>query len=165
MMTAASPATTTHPPFSAFLSEHRVAVLGFLHSMVGPVDADDCFQETFMAALRAYETLDGKNPRAWVLTIARNKAVDHHRGERKRGIPKGEKLPEVPVSDPPAPDGEVWQRVEGLPQRQREAVALRFGADLAYREIGAAMETTAQAARRNVHEGLKRLQTQMKEER
>ena len=53
-----------------------------------------------MAALRAYETLDGDNPRAWVMTIARNKAIDHHRATGRRPIPKGDDLPEVQAPPP-----------------------------------------------------------------
>ena len=44
-----------------------------------------------------------------------------------------------------------------LPDKQRTAVALRFLADAAYAEIGVVMQTSEEAARRNVHEGLKRL--------
>ena len=44
-----------------------------------------------------------------------------------------------------------------LPGKQRTAVALRFVADAAYAEIAAVMGTSEEAARRNVHEGLKRL--------
>jgi RNA polymerase sigma factor (sigma-70 family) len=76
-------------PFQRFLDEHRAPVLSFLRAMVGPVDADDCFQETFMAALRNYDNLDGAHPRAWVMTIARNKAIDHHRGQARRALPTG----------------------------------------------------------------------------
>ena len=143
-------------PFQRFLDEHRAPVLGFLRAMVGPVDADDCFQETFMAALRNYETLDGANPRAWVMTIARNKAIDHHRARARRAIPK-EDLPEVRAPAEPERDPELWAAVAELPDKQRTAVALRFAADLRYREVAAAMETSEEAARRNVHEGLRKL--------
>ena len=143
-------------PFQTFLDEHRGPVLGFLRAMVGPVDADDCFQETFMAALRNYESLDGANPRAWVMTIARNKAIDHHRGRARRAVPKAD-LPEVAASEPPERDPELWAAVAELPDKQRAAVALRFAADLRYREVAAAMEITEEAARRNVHEGLRKL--------
>jgi len=125
--------------------------------MVGPSDADDCFQETFMAALRSYETLDGKSPRAWVMTIARNKAIDHHRAAGRRPVPRGDDLPEVAAPMPAEFDAELWAEVATLPGRQREAVGLRFAADLPYREISAAMDTSEEAARRNVHEGLKKL--------
>jgi RNA polymerase sigma factor (sigma-70 family) len=144
-------------PFQAFLDEHRTPVLAYLRAMVGPSDADDCFQETFMAALRSYETLDGSNPRAWVMTIARNKAIDHHRSAGRRPLPKGDDLPDVAAPARAEHDPELWAAVAELPERQREAVGLRFAADLRYREIAGAMDTTEAAARRSVHEGLKKL--------
>ena len=154
-------AATNPPPFQTFLDEHREPVLGFLRAMVGPSDADDCFQETFIAALRGYERMDGRHPRAWVMTIARRKAIDHHRARARRPVPKAE-LPEVVDSDGGFADvertgGEVWVAVAGLGQAQREAVALRYGADLAYREIAAALNCTEQAARRRVADALKSL--------
>ena len=150
-------------PFQAFLDEHRTPVLAYLRAMVGPSDADDCFQETFMAALRSYETLDGANPRAWVMTIARNKAIDHHRATGRRPLPKGD-LPDVAAPAKTEYDPELWAAVAELPDRQREAVGLRFAADLRYREIAGAMDTTEEAARRSVHEGLKKLRETVKKE-
>ena len=148
------------PPFQAFLDEHHGPVLAFLRSIVGPVDADDCFQETFMSAMRAYETLDGRHPRAWVMTIARRKAIDHHRARARRPEPRDE-LPEVasPHGNPGEADGagELWAQVAELPPMQRQAVALRFAGDLAYADVARAMGCSADAARRSVHEGLKRL--------
>jgi RNA polymerase sigma factor (sigma-70 family) len=143
-------------PFQSFLDEHRAPVLAFLRALVGPVDADDCFQETFMAALRNYENLDGANPRAWVMTIARNKAIDHHRARARRAVPAAE-LPDLAAPPPAEHDPELWEAVAELPLKQRTAVALRYAADLRYREVGAAMDTSEAAARRNVHEGLRKL--------
>lgn len=147
------------PPFQAFLDEHRGPVLSFLRSMVGPVDADDCFQETFISAMRAYDRLDGQHPRAWVMTIARRKAIDHHRARARRPEPRDE-LPELvaplQTSFPAADDG-LWALVRELPPKQRAAVALRFAADLAYTDVAEALECSEEAARRSVHEGLKRL--------
>lgn len=109
-----------------------------------------------MAALRNYDSLDGANPRAWVLTIARNKAIDHHRARTRRAVPAGE-LPDAPAPEPPERDPELWAAVAELPEKQRAAVSLRFAGDLRYREVAAAMETSEVAARRNVHEGLRKL--------
>ena len=50
--------TTAAPPFQRFLLEHRDAVLRLLVGMVGPIDADDCFQESFLKALRAWPPAD-----------------------------------------------------------------------------------------------------------
>jgi len=137
-------------------------VLGFLRAMVGPDAADDCFQETFLAALRAYPRADGRNLRAWVLTIARRKAIDHHRARARRPEPVAE--PELPASADAVDGlggGEVWARAAELSAGQRAALALRFAADLPYREIGAALGTSEAAARRRVHDGLETLRTRL----
>jgi RNA polymerase sigma factor (sigma-70 family) len=158
-------ATRSQLPFQQFLDEHRGRVLAFLRAMVGPVDADDCFQETFMAALGAYERMDGANPRAWILAIARNKALDHHRARARRPLPS-DALPDLPAAPRPEGDPELWSAVDRLPDRQRTAVALRFACDLRYREVAAAMGSTEEAARRNVHEGVRKLRATIgKEER
>jgi RNA polymerase sigma factor (sigma-70 family) len=154
---------TTLPPFQAFLEEHRRPVMGFLRAMVGAEEADDCFQETFIAAMRAYDRLNGANPRAWVMTIARRKAIDHHRASRRRPEPRAA-VPEQPVHDDHAfRDDELWQAVSALPPKQRGAVAMRYAADLGYAEIGTALECSPEAARRSVHEGLKQLRSRVQQ--
>lgn len=147
-----SRAAAINVPFQRFLDQHSAAVLSFLRAMVGPDDADDCFQETFIAALRAYERMDGAHPRAWVMTIARRKAIDHHRARARRPVPSAE-LPEPASVDAPF-DPALWRAVGGLAVGQREAIALRFAADLRYREIAAALGCSEQAARRRVADGL-----------
>ena len=150
------------PPFQMFLDEHRENVYRFLVASVGPQEAEDCFQETFLAALRAYPRLeDDRNLRGWLLTIAHRKAIDHHRARTRRATPVGD-APEV--ADPRAPRSEqsgIWRFVAALPPKQRTAVALRFVSDLSHREIAAATGTSEEAARRNVHEGVKRLRLEL----
>ncbi len=152
------------PPFQQLLEAHQRDVLGFLIASVGPNDAEDCFQETFLAALRAYPKLeDDRNLRGWLLTIAHRKAIDHHRARGRRATPVGDP-PEVPDSraDPGrGRDTGIWTRVAALPPKQRSAVALRFAADLSHREIATAIGVSEDAARRNVHEGVKRLRLEL----
>ena len=76
------------PPFSAFLEREREVVYRVLVGLVGPDDADDCFQETFIKALRAYPRPAGRAATcaAWVLTIARRTAID---AARARGAAAG----------------------------------------------------------------------------
>ena len=148
------------PPFQTLIDAHADAVHRFLVASAGPGAADDCFQETFIAALRAYPRLrHGSNLRAWLFTIARSKAIDHHRAARRAPLPLGDALPEqaAPAAYPEAPNGDLWAAVAALPEKQRAAVVLRFVADLSHREIGAVLDCSDAAARRNVHEGLKRL--------
>jgi DNA-directed RNA polymerase specialized sigma24 family protein len=151
-------------PFQRFLDQHREPVLAFLRAMVGPHDADDCFQETFIAALRAYRRMDGRNPRAWVMTIARRKAIDHHRARARRPVPSAE-LPDVAVGNGFDPGvAAIWGAVGELPPGQRAAVALRFAADLSYREIADSLGCSEQAARRRVADGLKSLRARIDKE-
>ena len=149
------------PPFQTFLDEHRRDVLRFLVAMVGPVDADDCFQETFVSALRAYPRLEpGSNLRAWVLRIAQRKAIDHHRGTARRALPVAE-VPEAAMQADVGIDvdgePELWAQVRALPPKQRAAITYRYVSDLPYDEIAPLLDCSPDAARRSVHEGLKTL--------
>ena len=151
----------TLPPFSTFLEHHRVDVYRYLTALVGPDRADDCFQETFLAALRAYPRLrPGANLRAWILTIAGRKAIDDGRGRARRPIPVGD-LPER--SAPAGSDGEpeLWRAVRKLPPMQRDAVVHRYVLDRSYREVGQALGCSEEAARANAHEGRKRLRREL----
>jgi RNA polymerase sigma factor (sigma-70 family) len=147
------------PPFQVLIDAHADAVHRFLVASAGPGAADDCFQETFIAALRAYPRLrPSSNLRAWLFTIARSKAIDHHRAARRRPLPVAD-VPEraAPSTEPDSPDGDLWAAVRALPEKQRAAVTLRFVSDLSHREIGRVLDCSDAAARRSVHEGLKRL--------
>jgi RNA polymerase sigma factor (sigma-70 family) len=90
------------------------------------------------------------------LTIGHRKAIDHLRARRRRAIPLAE-LPETLTPAPAETNDALWATVRALPPKQRTALALRFVADAGYAEISAVMDTTEEAARRNVHEGIKRL--------
>ena len=119
-----------------------------------------------MAALRAYPRAHAQNLRSWVFTIAHRKAIDHYRvASRERPVADVERAVDRMNSAPPADAGltvgarvsAIWAAVAELPPGQRAAVVLRFVADLRYREVGKALGTSEEAARRNVHEGLKKL--------
>lgn len=146
----------TLPPFQSFLDANRDVVYRFLLATVGPADADDCFQETFLSALRAYPRLrPGSNLRGWVMTIAHRKGLDAHRRRSRSAIPMA-CVPEPPV---PSRDGvhEVWTHVAALPPKQRAAVAQRYLAGLPYAEIAGIIGCSEEAARQSVSEGLRRL--------
>jgi RNA polymerase sigma factor (sigma-70 family) len=148
------------PPFQRFLDAHRDAMWRFLVSSVGRAEAEDCFQETFVAALRAYPRLRAEsNLRAWVLTIAHRKALDAHRGRARRALPVAEPaaVEDRAEPSPGARDETLWDAVGELPERQRSAVVLRYLADLPHRDIAAAIGCSEEAARRSLHEGLAKL--------
>jgi RNA polymerase sigma factor (sigma-70 family) len=149
------------PPFQSVLDAHRDDVYRFLVASLGRDDAEDCFQETFLSALRAYPRLrDASNLRSWLFTIAHRKAIDAHRARARRAVPV-EELPERADPRRVGPNGEpeLWRAVRGLPPKQRAAVLHRYVNDLAYVDIGNVMGCSEEAARRSVHEGLKKLRT------
>jgi RNA polymerase sigma factor (sigma-70 family) len=150
------------PPFQTLLEAHGSDVHRFLVASVGRIDADDCYQETWLAALRAYPRLrDASNLKSWIFTVAHRKAIDHVRSRRRQAVPVGDVPEPAPVHDPREPgDDGLWSQVRELPPKQRTALALRYVTDAGYDEIARVMATSEDAARRNVHEALKRLRTE-----
>jgi RNA polymerase sigma factor (sigma-70 family) len=144
----------TVPPFERFYEEHRARVLAQLRSMLGRDAADDAFQETFLRALRAYPTLrHGRHLRAWALEIARNVALDVLRRNRVTSAD----VPDLASLDEPLPYEELRRLTAELPEKERAAVFLRYGYDLSYEDIGAALGSSAEAARQAASSGVRRL--------
>jgi RNA polymerase sigma factor (sigma-70 family) len=149
------------PPFQTFLDDQRDTVFRFLVATVGPDDAEDCFQETFISALRAYPRLKpDSNLRAWALKIAHRKALDLFRARKRRPLPV-EELPEQPVEASPNGYSEVWAAARDLPSKQREALLYRFAADLPYSDLADALGCTEEAARQRVSEAVRNLRKVM----
>lgn len=148
---------STPAPFQALIDAHAGAVAAFLRGIVPADDVDDVLQETLVAALGAYPRFDGANPRAWLLTIARRKAVDEHRSRARRPDRLAEPDAVAAAGGRDQRGGELWSRVAALPPKQRAAIVLRFALDLRYREVGAALGCSEEAARRSVHEGVRTL--------
>jgi RNA polymerase sigma factor (sigma-70 family) len=145
------------PPFQVFLDSQREVVFRYLVARVGRQDAEDCFQETFLAALRAYPDLPtGANLKAWVLRIAERKSIDLYR-LRARSPRPSDDLPERPEDGIPEVEPGLWAAVRNLPAKQQAAVLGRYVGDLSYAQIGRANGTSEEAARQNVREGLKKL--------
>ena len=141
------------PPFERFYVERKDEVFGYLVRLLGPTAAEDAFQETFLRALRAYERLEhGRHLRAWVFTIATRVALD----VRRRALPVTDPF-EVGASDSRPPYAELEHLTGALPPAERAAVVLRYGYDLSYDDIGAALGSSAEAARQAASSGVRRL--------
>jgi RNA polymerase sigma factor (sigma-70 family) len=143
------------PPFETFYAQHRDEVLRLLRGRLGAQAADDAFQETFLRALRAYGRLrHGEHLRAWVLTIAGRVAIDHVRRARPTEEP-----PDLQHEDGRPAYEELGELTDGLPPTERAAVVLRYGYDLAYDDIAAALGSTPEAARQAASSGVRRLRS------
>jgi RNA polymerase sigma factor (sigma-70 family) len=141
------------PPFELFYEEHRSEVMRLLRRRLGRGRADDAFQETFLRALQAYGRLEhAEHLRAWVLTIAGNVAIDALRRSR----PSSEPVEQVSEDEAPAYE-QLAPLTDGLPPKERAAVVLRYGYDLSYDQIAAALGSSADAARQAASTGVRRL--------
>lgn len=151
-MTAGDPART----FGELLERHEREILGYALRLTGSrPDAEDVFQETFLAAFRAWPPPRRDHERAWLYRIATNKAID---GARKR-------RPTVSLADLrlAAPEGDgvtvidLARAVRELPTGQRAAFVLRAVEGRPYREIAATLECSEEAARTRVADAVKKV--------
>jgi RNA polymerase sigma factor (sigma-70 family) len=141
------------PPFERFYADTQEEIWRYLVRLLGRDAAEDAFQETFLRALRGYPKLShARHLRAWAYTIATRVAVD----ERRRGAPGGT-IPELATEDERPAYAELDHLAGDLPATERAAVVLRYGYDLPYTDIAAALGSTEAAARQAASSGVRRL--------
>ena len=149
------------PAFQTLVDAHWRDVARLAHALAGPVDGDDVAQQAWTQALAAYPALgSNRNLRGWLLTITHRCAMDAHRGRARRAVPHVDPgsldhpSMSAPAADADLRDGPLWQRVAALPGRQREAVVLKYVADLDHPSIAVALGTTPAMSRRLVSDAL-----------
>jgi RNA polymerase sigma factor (sigma-70 family) len=153
--------------------EHVWDVYGFVAYRIGDrAEAEDVTQQTFERAMKAWGRFDPSRaqPRTWLLAIARNLIIDHYRRDRSRlhrhlgegGIGE-ERLPadEGPESAGVSP--ELAAALETLSDRDREVVALRFGADLRGPEIANMLQLTLANVQQILSRSLRKLRVELEE--
>ncbi|HET7398002.1 MAG TPA: RNA polymerase sigma factor [Intrasporangium sp.] len=146
-------------PFEQAVADHGAVVLRVCRAVLGPVDADDAWSETFLAALRAWPTLpDGADVRAWLVTIAHRKALDVRRAEARRAVPVAE-VPDPPKRHHAGPEAALsddclWAALAALPAKQRQCVAYHHVAGLPHADVARIVGGTAVAARRAAADGI-----------
>lgn len=160
-------ASKKKPPFDVLVDAHGREIYAYLWRMLqNEQDAEDCLQDAFLKAYLAYGRLDGAaNYRAWLYRIAGNTARTRLRGRLRTGTLLSENLTET--GDPIEQQAHnrmqfeaVNRAIEALPYKQRESLILRKYQELSYEEIGAILDTSAESARANVYQGLKKLRMQ-----
>ncbi len=141
----------------------------FAYRVASRSDAEDLTQQTFERALRAWSRFDPERAPlgVWLISIARNLLVDHYR--RNGAAPPQQPLDAVPEeqlgSETPQPDlgidPALADALATLSPRDREIVALRFGADLTGPEIAAATNLTLANVQQILSRSLRKLRTQL----
>jgi RNA polymerase sigma factor (sigma-70 family) len=149
-------------PFEEILNEHGDVVMRVCRAVLGPVDADDAWAETFVSAMRAYPNLrPDSNVRGWLVTIAHRKAIDVIRARTRAPHPVAD-VPERVSLDragdgPVEHDDELRAALQALPPKQRGAVVYRYLADMPYAHVASELEISEAAARRNAADGIANL--------
>ncbi len=158
------------PPFDVLVDAHGREIYAYLWRMLqNEQEAEDCLQEAFLKAYLAYERLDGEaNYRAWLYRIAGNDARTRLRDRLRTGSLLSEEVqdPRLPIEQQTHNRVQVEavrEAISALPYKQRESIILRKYQELSYEQIGKVLDTSAESARANVYQGLKKLRAQFED--
>ena len=157
--------------FERLVEAHSREIFAYLWRLTrDPQDAEDCLQETFLRAYKAYGRLNGAaNQRAWLYRVATNTTFTFLTG-RRRDQARAEALDPDRASGGAGPSEtvalqetleEVARAVERLPARQRAALVMRKYQELEYPEIAQALDCSEGAARANVYQAIRRLRQEV----
>ena len=145
---------TVKQPFEAVVAAHGPAVLRVCRAVLGAVDADDAWSDTFLSAMKAYPDLPADaNVEAWLVTIAHRKAIDVTRASARRAIPTDD-LPEAVARPDAERDPDLADALARLPAKQQQAVAYHYLAGLPHAEVAAILGGSTDAARRAAADGI-----------
>ena len=151
-------------PFERLVERHRAEIAAYLRRLMGdPHEAEDVAQDTWLRAHRAFGRLPADaNARAWLYRIATNRARTalRTRGSTRRRTSEVEldTLAGRRVDPTDAPMVRTVARaVERLPAKQRAALVARRFHDLSYDEIGLTLGCSADSARANVYQAVRKL--------
>lgn len=153
-------------PFEQAVHEHGPTVLRVCRAVLGAgPDADDAWSETFLAALRAWPDLAADtNVQAWLVRVARRKAIDIVRTRSRQAVPADPTDPaggavdqESTIGNPDPDDIALWHAVAELPERQRLSIAYHYFGGLPHTETAQLVGGTPEAVRRAAADGIKTL--------
>jgi RNA polymerase sigma-70 factor (ECF subfamily) len=147
---------------------YRDEIFAYLWRLIPGDQAEDCLQETFLRAYRAYKrTAPDSNYRAWLYKIATNVARTAHT-RRQREMTRELNRPAAPEGSTPLDSvifsddlKVVLQAVEALPHKQRAALMMRKYQEMDYMDIGDALECSPATARAHVYQALKKLRLRL----
>lgn len=154
------------PELGVLYREHAAAVWRYTRARL-PTDADaeDVTSDVFARALRSGRTYDAAKgtPRAWLMGVAHHACADWWR--RRRPEDPVAQTPDQAAEDPARaePDAHLGRGLAVLSDREREAIALRFGAELSSREIGDQLGISPTAARMLVHRAITKLRGEVRD--
>ena len=162
------------PAFEDLYAEFMPRIYGYVLAHLRNVaEAEDVTSQVFIKAYNAYDRFEPRadTPSAWLFRIARNAVYDQHRRtgvrervERQVGALLEEVADPANLAEERSLGRDLWAAVGRLPERQREAVALRIQSDLGFKEIGDLMGCSEDAAKMLYHRALRALRGEVSHE-
>jgi len=156
--------------FERLYAEHAQRLFAFLVYRTGDrVLAEDVMADTFEAAFRARARFDRRraSERTWLYTIALNRLRDHGRraAAEARALERvagdGSSLQTDSALEALEARDRVVRSLGVLSDEEREAVALRFGAELTLKEIAAALDQPMTTVEGRVYRALRKLREEL----
>lgn len=152
-----------HQLFREALDRYERPLVRYAHSLVGQLDdARDIVQDVFIKYSQCLGTVDPERLAPWLFTVCRNRATDHLRKHHRMVFMENETL-DLEQADAPRPGADLERReskgllkrlMRQLPAKQREAIQLKFIAELSYQEISEAMKTSVGNVGYLIHHGI-----------
>jgi RNA polymerase sigma factor (sigma-70 family) len=156
--------------FDRLYSEHAQALFGFLAYRTGNrALAEDLVADTFERALRARRRFDRRKAKekTWLYAIALNRLRDLQRSAaaERRAIERVKEAAGPPVTPPADAELERRDTVERalaiLSPEERDAIALRFGAELTVPEIAKVTQEPLTTVEGRVYRALRKLRGEL----
>lgn len=152
---------TPKPPFEEVVSRHGPTVSKVCRAILGVIDADDAWSDTFLSALEAYPRLpDDANVEAWLVTIAHRRALDAIRRTNRHAVPVSELPTEHDRHMDETRDLDLAETLATLPDKQRFVLVYHYLAGLPYAQVATILGGSPDAARRAAADGVASLRKQ-----
>ena len=140
-----------HAFLIAALERFERPLIRYAMGIVGELSqARDIAQEVFIKLSQSLGSLDRDRLAPWLFTVCRNRALDHQR-KFNRIVPMENDVLDLESSSAPTPadaleeqetSGQIRRWIDQLPDKQREAVRMKFEAGLSYKEISDVLKTS-----------------------
>jgi RNA polymerase sigma factor (sigma-70 family) len=153
------------------LDQHQSGLIRYATSILGDVErAREVVQDTFLKLCQQRPSKLKDHVAQWLFTVCRNRAFDVRKREQRT-----QPLTVVDLETRPGPGprplemlereeviAQVLEFVEGLPEREREVITLKFQCELSYKEISAVTDLSVSNVGFLIHNGMKRVRSQIK---
>ena len=160
-----TPRRAAEDPLGRLFDEHATGLLRFLAFRTGDrALAEDILGDTFERALAARRRPRGDAEKAWLYAIALNRLRDLARRSDAEQRALGRDYDPRPQPDAVSAVEDrdlVHRALAGLPEDERTALSLRYGGDLALREIAELTGERQTTIEGRIYRGLRRMRTDL----